>query len=221
MIDSSLSSPTPPPSSSTHLCLMAKGEQKVSNDDDSSGDDHASNDDSDSDDEFESPSYDDLVKLLNQYTKIIRKTRAKNKKLEFKNDSLLAKCDIAEKASVELREENEAMSSKLKELKSSKELKEKHDKLEGIHNELITSYNMLKEEYTNLKINHDNLVVSHELLSNEPHDATNHVVKIDIATSCDDLIIESIEQGSSSKGKQVVESGTMMSMSRSRMRMRS
>ena len=58
---------------------MAKGEIKVQNDDDSSGDDHASNDDSDSDDEeFESPSYDDLVKLLNQYTKIIRKTRAKN-----------------------------------------------------------------------------------------------------------------------------------------------
>ena len=43
-------------------------------------------------------------------------------------------------------------------------------------------------------------------LSNEPHDATNHIVKMDIATSCDDLIIESIEQGSSSKGKQVVES---------------
>ena len=62
---------------------MAKGERKVSNDDDSSGDDHANNDDSDrdsdsDDDEFESPSYDDLVKLLNQYTKIIRKTRAKN-----------------------------------------------------------------------------------------------------------------------------------------------
>ena len=53
---------------------MAKGERKVSNDDDSSGDDHANNDDSDSDDEeFESPSYDDLVKLLNQYTKIIKK----------------------------------------------------------------------------------------------------------------------------------------------------
>ena len=65
---------------------------------------------------------------------------------------------------------------------------------------------MLKEEYTNLKINHDNLVLSHELLSNEPHDATNNVVKIDIATSCDDLIIESIEQGSNNKGKQMVES---------------
>ena len=48
-------------------------------------------------------SYDDLVKLLNQYTKIIRKTRAKNDKLEAKKDSLLAKYDIAEKASVELR----------------------------------------------------------------------------------------------------------------------
>ena len=70
----------------------------------------------------------------------------------------------------------------------------------------FTSYKILKEEYTNLKINYDNLVISHEFLSNGPHDATNDVVKIDIATPCDDLIIESIEQGSSSKGKQVVES---------------
>ena len=99
------------------------------------------------------------------------------------------------------------MSSKLKELKySKKELKDKHDKLEGIHNELTTSYKLLKEEYTNLKINHDNLVLSYELLFKEPHDATNNVVKIDIVTSCDDLIVESIEQGSSSKGKKVVES---------------
>jgi len=63
---------------------------------------------------------------------------------------------------------------------------------------------LLKEEYTTLKVNHDNLVLSLEYLSNEPHDATNQVVKIDIATSCDDLIVESIEQGSSSKGKKVV-----------------
>jgi regulator of replication initiation timing len=42
-------------------------------------------------------------------------------------------------------------------------------------------------------------------LSLESHDATNHVVKIDIATLCDVLIVESIEQGSSSKGKKVVE----------------
>ena len=48
-------------------------------------------------------------------------------------------------------------------------------------------------------------VVAQEFLSNEQHDATNNVVKINIATACDDLIIESIEQSSSSKGKQVVE----------------
>ena len=121
MIDSSSSSPTPPPSSSTHLCLMAKGERKVSNHDESSSDEHAINDDSDSDDdEYESPSYDDLARLLKQYTKIIIKTRANNEKLEAKNDSLLAKCDMAEKANIELREANDAISSKLKELKSSK-----------------------------------------------------------------------------------------------------
>ena len=128
----------------------------------------------------------------------------------------------AKKASVELREENKIMSSKLKELKTSKkELREKHDKLEGIHNDLTTSYNLLKEEYTNLKINHDNLVISHEFLSNEPHDATNDVVKIDIATSCDDLIVESIEQGSSSKGKKVVESNNYDDYVKLRMRMKS
>jgi hypothetical protein len=50
---------------------------------------------SDSDEEFELPSFDDLIKLLNQYTKIIRKTRAKNEKLKLENDSHLAKYDIA------------------------------------------------------------------------------------------------------------------------------
>jgi hypothetical protein len=123
VIGSSLSpSPLPPPSP-THLCLMAKGDRKIQNDDDISGDDNASDNEngSDSDEEFESPSYDDLVKLLNQYTKIIRKTRAKNEKPELENDSLLAKYDIAQKASDERREENKIMSSKLKPLKRSLE----------------------------------------------------------------------------------------------------
>ena len=45
------------------------------------------------------------------------------------------------KANVELREANDAISFKLKELKSSKkELKEKHDKLERTHNELMWGY---------------------------------------------------------------------------------
>ncbi|XP_066333610.1 uncharacterized protein [Miscanthus floridulus] len=136
---------------------------------------------------------------------MVRKKKAKYEKLELENESLLAKYDIAEKASIELRDENKVVSSTVKELKANlKELKEKHDKLEGIHKELNTKYSLLKEEYSTLKVNHDNLVISNELLSNETHDATNYVVKIDIATSCDDLIDENIKQGSSSKGKQVV-----------------
>ena len=95
--------------------------------------------------------------------------------------------------------------------RSSKPLKGS-SKLEGIHNELTTSYNLLKEEYTNLKINHDNLVVSHELLSHEPHYATNHVVKIDIATSCDDLIVESIEKVLVAKARKWLSQTTMMIM---------
>ena len=51
--------------------------------------------------------------------------------------------------------------------------------LEWVHNELITSHNKLKDEYTTLKINHDTLVIAQEFLPNEPHDATNHVVKIE------------------------------------------
>jgi hypothetical protein len=42
---------------------MAKGERKVQSNDSDDGDD------SDSDEEFVAPSYDELVKLLNKYTK--------------------------------------------------------------------------------------------------------------------------------------------------------
>ena len=64
---------------------MSKGDRKVSNNDDSSDDEHASDDDSDSDDdEYESPTYDDLAKLLKKYTKIIIKTRAKKKSLRLR-----------------------------------------------------------------------------------------------------------------------------------------
>jgi hypothetical protein len=79
------SPPSSPSSSTTHLCLMAKGEQKVQSND------------SDSDDEFDAPSYDELVKLLNKYTKIIRKTRNENDELQNKNESLSSKLDVAQK----------------------------------------------------------------------------------------------------------------------------
>lgn len=50
-----------------------------------------------------------------------------------------------------------------------------------------------KEDYTHVKVNHGNLAIAYKLLSSKTNDATNHIFKIDIATSCDNLI-ESIEQ---------------------------
>jgi hypothetical protein len=58
-ITGDFSSPPPSPSSTSHLCLMAKGERKVQIENDIIDDS-----DSDSDDEFASPSYDELADLL-------------------------------------------------------------------------------------------------------------------------------------------------------------
>jgi len=97
------------------------------------------------------------------------------------------------------------MTTKLKELKLSlKELKEKHEKLESVHDELITRHRVLKEEFITLKVNNDNLELAYDLAINEPHVATNHVAKLDVATSCDDLFVESISKCVGCKGKNVV-----------------
>jgi hypothetical protein len=45
----------------------------------------------------------------------------------------------------------------------------------------------VKEDYTKIKIDYDNLLIANELLSSNTHQAINLVVKIDVATSCDDL----------------------------------
>jgi hypothetical protein len=45
----------------------------------------------------------------------------------------------------------------------------------------------LKGDYTKTKIDHDNLLASCEVLSLDTHEAINHVVNIDVETSCDDL----------------------------------
>jgi hypothetical protein len=45
----------------------------------------------------------------------------------------------------------------------------------------------VKKDYTKNKIDYDNLLVANELLSCNTHEAINPAVKIDVATSCDDL----------------------------------
>jgi hypothetical protein len=115
------SSPSSSPSSTTHICLMAKGERKVQNDvtnDVESG--------SVSDDEYASPTYDELADLLKEYTQTIRKSKAKCDKLKDENEFLTAKYDIVVKARDEIKEENKTMSSTRNELKVSlKDAKEK------------------------------------------------------------------------------------------------
>ena len=180
------SSPPPSPSSTSHLCLMARGERKVQNDIDITDDS-----DSDSDEEFASPSYDELADLLKEYTQIIRKSKAKCDRLKNENESLNAKYDIVIKASDEIKEENKTISSTINELTNSlKDAKEKYDKLNEANRELQNRLVKIKEDYTQIKFDHDNLLVENELLSCKTHEAINPVVKLDVATSCDDLIQE-------------------------------
>jgi hypothetical protein len=180
-IAGNFSSPPPSPSSTSHLCLMAKGEWKVQIDNDII-------DDSDSDDEFASPSYDELADLLKEYTQIIRKSKAKCDKLKDENEFLNAKYDIVVKASDEMKEENKTMPSTVNELKSSlKDAKDKCDKLNEANRELKDRLVKIKEDYTKIETGHDNLLVANEILSCNTHEAINPVVKIDVATSCDDL----------------------------------
>jgi hypothetical protein len=125
VIAEDLSSPTSSPSSTSHICLMAKGEWKVQNENVIVEDC-----DSDNDDEYASPTYDELAYLLKEYTQIIRKSKAKCDNLKDENEFLTAKCDIVVKASEEMKEENKTMSSTKNELKTSLEdAKEKCEKL--------------------------------------------------------------------------------------------
>jgi hypothetical protein len=52
----------------------------------------------------------------------------------------------------------------------------------------------IKEDYTKNKIDHDNFFVAYELLSCHTHEAINHVVKLDVGISYDDL--STIDQSS-------------------------
>jgi uncharacterized phage infection (PIP) family protein YhgE len=177
------SSPPPSPSSTSHLCLMAKGEQKVQLENDIIDDC-----DSDSDEEYASPSYDELADLLKQYTQIIRKSKAKCDKLKDENEFLTAKYDIVVKASEEMKDENKTMSSTKNELKTAlKDAKDKCKKLSEATRELKDRLVKVKEDYTKIKIDYVNLLIANELLSCNTHEAINPVVKIDVATSCDDL----------------------------------
>jgi len=74
----------------------------------------------------------------------------------------------------------------------------------SVHDELITRHRALKEELVTLKANYDNLEIAYDLAINETHVATNYVAKLDVATSCNDLLVESTSKCVGCKGKKVV-----------------
>jgi hypothetical protein len=87
-----------------------------------------------------------------------------------------------------MKEKNKTMLSTANELKSSlKDAKDKCDKLNEANRELKDRLVKIKEDYTKIKIDYDNLLIANELLSCNTHEAINPNVKIDVATSCDDL----------------------------------
>jgi predicted nuclease with TOPRIM domain len=87
-----------------------------------------------------------------------------------------------------MKEENKTMSSTANELKTSqKYAKDKCEKLSEANSELKDRFVKVKEDYTKIKSDYDNLLIANELLSCNTHEAINPAVKIDVATSCDDL----------------------------------
>lgn len=155
---------SPPPSSSSPMCLMAKGDHKVRIPNDSDDDDDSG---SENDESFTAPTYDELANLLNEYTKVIMKANEKVDKLKVANKSLLAKKEELEITSVELRVAN--------------------DELVKSNNELNSNYDKLKVSYNELEVNLKNLEQTFDALSNQKLDLPQ-VVKIDVSTSCDDLL---------------------------------
>jgi hypothetical protein len=108
-----------------------------------------------------------------------------------------------------MKEENKTMSSTRNELKVSlKDAKEKCKKLNESNRELNDRVVKIKQDYTKIKIDHDNLRVAYELLFCDTHEAINPVVKLDVATSCDDL--NNVDQ--SSLHEDLVEKLQVMSL---------
>jgi hypothetical protein len=80
------------------------------------------------------------------------------------------------------------MSSTKNELKASlKDAKEKCEKISEANRELKYRLVKIKEDYIKIKIDYDNLLIANELLSCDTREAINPIIKIDVATSCDDL----------------------------------
>jgi hypothetical protein len=145
--------PLPPPP----MCLMAKGNSKVSD-----------GESDESDDELDPNEFSNLI---HEYTCIIKREKGKIKKLESAHTSLESSHnDLLAKYNVLLKEHDES-------LVLSKQVSDQYEKLKFEHVDLRQKYNYLKLAYEALE---DNLEQASKVESTK-------IVKVDASTSCDDL----------------------------------
>ena len=145
--------PLPPPP----MCLMAKGNSKVSD-----------GESDESDDELDPNEFSNLI---HEYTCIIKREKSKVKKLESAHASLESSHnDLLAKYNALLKEHDES-------LVLSKQVSDQYDKLKIEHVDLRQKYNFLELAYEALE---DNLEQASKI---EP----TKIVKVNASTSCDDL----------------------------------
>jgi hypothetical protein len=143
---------SPPP-----MCLMAKGNSKVSDGESDK-----------SDDELDPNKFSNLI---HEYTCIIKREKDKVKKLESAHGSFESSHnDLLAKYNALLKEHNES-------LVLSKQVSDQYDKLKFEHVDLRQKYNYLELASEALE---DNLEQASKIESTK-------IVKVDASTSCDDL----------------------------------
>jgi hypothetical protein len=145
--------PLPPPP----MCLMAKGNSKVSDDKSE-----------DSDDELDP---NEFANLIYEYTSMIKREKSKVKQLESAHATLEASHNNL------LAKYNELLKRHNESIVYAKKVDERYDKLKVEHKELTQKYQLLEVAYEALDQSFE-------------YSTIENVVKVNISTSCDDLLNE-------------------------------
>jgi hypothetical protein len=145
--------PLPPPP----MCLMAKGNFKVSD-----------GESEDSDDELDPNKF---ANLIYEYTSVIKREKNKVKQLEGAHATLEASHNNL------LTKYNELLKRHHESIVCAKQVDERYDKLKVEHKELTQKYQLLEVAYEALDQSFE-------------HSTIENVVKVNVSTSCDDLLNE-------------------------------
>jgi cell division protein FtsL len=145
--------PLPPPP----MCLMVKGNSKVS--------DFESED---SDDELDP---NEFANLIYEYTSVIKREKSKVKQLESAHATLEASHNNL------LGKYNELLKRYDESIVCVKQVDERYDKLKIEHKELTQKYQLLEVAYEALDQRFE-------------HSAIENVVKVNVSTSCDNILNE-------------------------------